>query len=239
MSNHFLTSGIFLSIILFAVSCENSIMEPQFKADDYKNYFPAKTGQSFIYDLRFISIDAPSGIYDTSNYFIKEVFSEFFIDNLGDSAIKIERYIRETETDAWRSFDIWFANVYEDELHVVEENIRYVKLKNPVEEGNEWDGNKYNATDSLNLFNYSMQTISSELINGILYDSVLTVLQRYDSSLIDKILFQEKYAKNIGLIYKEKTTINSQNPNVNIPIENRITTGTIYKMSLISYTHAY
>ncbi len=229
MKIKFFLYGILLGIILISNSCKDSFIEPNINSEDYRTYYPAKLGSAFIYNLQSIVIDAPSGYYDTSNYFIKEVLSSYFIDNLGDSAIKIERFIREAETDTWSSFDVWFANPYEDELHIIEENIRYVKIKNPMNAGNSWNGNKYNSTDTLDLFNYEIKPFSNEIINGILYDSILTIQQRYDSSLIDKILYQEKYAKNIGLVYKEQTEINSQNPNVNIPIENRIITGIIFK----------
>jgi hypothetical protein len=228
--------GVIILILLFLIGCSDSLVTPQKEGSDYKFFYPVEIGRSYIYDVSFIEIDAPSGFYDTSYYQLKVNFDSYFIDNLGDSAVKIERYFQNDESPNWTVLDVWYANLYIDELHIVEENNRYVKLKNPIKIGNEWDGNKYNITDTLNLFNYSIISINDMSIEGVIYDSVLTVLQRNDSSLIDKILYQEMYAKDLGLVYKEITNINSQNPNINIPIEERITTGTIYKMSLISYS---
>lgn len=225
--------SIFLSIIFFG--CSNSILNPNINEISYKEYYPAELGRSMIYEVEAIVIDQPSGVYDTNHYFVKEIFSEYFIDNSGDSAIKIERYYSDSEFGQWTPLDIWYCNLYENELHRIEENLRYVRLKSPIVVDNEWDGNKHNALDSLHLNKYRIDRIGTEFINQITYDSSVVIIQQYDSSLIKKILFQEIYAKHIGLIYKEETSINSQNPNITIPIEDRIRTGSIFKMQLISY----
>lgn len=227
---------IFFAIVLVS-ACKDSVLKPKQNEADYHLFYPVEIGNSLIYEVDYLEIDSRSNYYDTANYFIKEVIAEYFIDNAGDSAIKIERYYRENESENWMELDVWHINPYPDELHVVEENNRYVKLKNPIEVDAQWNGNKYNRLDTLNEYQYIITSIGADDVNGFIFDSVLTVQQRYDSSLIEKILDIEKYAKNIGLIYKEQTNINSQEPDINVPIENRITTATILKMSLINYQH--
>lgn len=220
--------------------CKENVISPINNSIDYKTYYPLVIGHVLEYDVQQITIDRPSGFFDTVEYKLKEVFEEIFIDNLGDTAYKIERFIFNDANSSWNALDVWYANPYEDELHLIEENIRYIKLKNPVSLGNQWDGNKYNTVDSLEKFNYKVLSFQNENINGILYDSLVTIEQRYDSSLIDKIIYQEKYAKNVGLVYKEETIINSQfNLDPTIPIEERITTGSIFKMSLTSHIYEY
>lgn len=236
-----MTRRIFIVGLLLITSfagCKETVINPVNNTIDYKSYYPLVIGHVLEYDVLQITIDRPSGYFDTVKYKLKEVFEETFIDNLGDTAYKIERFIFNDANATWNALDVWYANPYENELHVMEENIRYIKLKNPLSVGNEWNGNKYNLTDSLNLFSYRVLSFASEEINTIIYDSILTIEQRYDSSLIDKILYQEKYARNIGLVFKEQTIINSQfNLDPNIPIEDRISTGSIFKMSLTSHIY--
>ena len=227
---------ILISLIII-IACEDNIISPSVKNESYKSFYPVKTGNEFIYNITQIEIDEPSNYYDTSIYQVKEVFSKYFIDNAGDTAIIIDRYYRESETDTWQKVDVWYANLYDNELQVIEENQRIVKLKNPIELHIEWDGNKYNQLDTLKEYMFHINRIATEEVNNQFFDSTITVIQRYDSSLIEKNIHKELYAKNIGLVYKEKSNINSQNTNQLIPIEQRITRATIYRQQLISYIH--
>ena len=52
-----------------------------------------------------------------------------------------------------------------------------------------------------------------------------------DSSLIHKNIEFEIYCKNKGLIYKESIHLNSQEIIPDIKLEDRITTGKIYKQT--------
>jgi len=66
-----------------------------------------------------------------------------------------------------------------------------------------------------------------------MFDSVLTVTQEADSSLIHKDYRIEQFARDTGLIYKEITTINSQEIEPGVPLEERITTGSIFRQTFV------
>ncbi|MDD4150401.1 MAG: hypothetical protein PHE33_10250, partial [Bacteroidales bacterium] len=65
------------------------------------------------------------------------------------------------------------------------------------------------------------------------FDSCLTVMHDSSQSLIHLDRSYEVYAYNIGLVYKEQTYINSQEVIFEIPIEERITVGTIFIQELV------
>ncbi|MCK4661438.1 MAG: hypothetical protein KAT68_01125 [Bacteroidales bacterium] len=202
---------------------------------DY-GYFPYQTGDWITYDVVEINIDRDSEVFDTIYYQVKELIESTFIDDAGDETFRIEIYKRTDSTYNWDISDVWYANLYTNAAHKIEENIRYVKIIFPAKLELKWNGNAYNTLDTLNRYQYEITKIDEhEIINEFEFDSVLTVTQKYDSSLVQKILYAEKYAKNTGLIYKEEVDINSQIIDINVPIEERISKGTIKRMKISGY----
>jgi hypothetical protein len=201
-----------------------------------KSYFPLKTGNEIVYQITEITIDKTSAIYDTVSYQIKERVDSLFTDASGKPAYRLERYWRIDTTAQWVIKDVWVAQISDLNVQKVEENIRYVKLVFPVETEQMWDGNVYNDLDPQD---YRILTVNiPETINDLSFDSVATVEQQNEESLISKKYAVEKFANNIGLVYKEITDLYSQSMiGSGIPIEERVDEGTIYKQEVISYNN--
>ena len=64
---------------------------------------------------------------------------------------------------------------------------------------------------------------------------MLTITQKEKISIIDKIYYIEKYAYGIGLVEKQQIDIYSDDVDPSIPIENRVTKGTMYYQKVIGY----
>jgi hypothetical protein len=216
-------------IILFSCSksTENVIINRDF------SYYPQKVGKWINYQVQEIHIDAPSNIYDTTNYQIKELFESTFIDNSGDICFRIERYKRINDSSPWEIKDVWVSKLNNNFAIKIEENLAYVKILFPAETNKVWNGNIYNTGD------YSGYHISDlnekEIINANVFDSVLTVVQRDDENLIEKYLSVEKYGKNIGLIFRQNININSLYIIPGESYNKKIKTGTIYLQQIINY----
>lgn len=195
------------------------------------DYFPLTTGQTLIYKVTEINIDKPSNVYDTTIYFLMEFIEMPIIDNEKDTAWRIERYTKSTENSNWIIESVWSAKKTDLMAEKVEENQRFVKIRFPAKYGRTWNGNIYNNAE---LQEYRISAINYQFIIGTYdFDSCLMVVHDSASSLIHKDLAYEVYALHTGLIYKEKTYINSQEVFFDIPVEERITTGTIYIQELI------
>jgi hypothetical protein len=70
------------------------------------------------------------------------------------------------------------------------------------------------------------------------FDSTLTVLQYSNSNQVTDTISLEKYAKNVGLIYKELTVLIDNNSNLlpdSIPWPQRANDGYIYTMTAIAF----
>lgn len=219
--------------ILFVLSCKKDTLSDN--KIDY-SYFPLDTASWITYDITEINIDYNIDKYDTLHYYIKEVVAEKYLTSNNDEKFRIERYYRSTDTSTWIIKDVWNAEISPKIACKTEENIKYIKLVFPSFIGSKWDGNAYNNMDSQE---YEItETDAPYTLNNLDFDSVLTVLQVSDSSLIHKNYEYEKFAKNIGLIEKYSINIESdiQIFDYNLPIEQRITEGTIYIQKIIDYS---
>ena len=194
------------------------------KTNDH-SYFPQITGNWIKYDVREINIDSPSNLYDTSNYQLKDVTSDAFADNSGDTCYRIERYQRVNDTMPWIIKKVFVTKIKDNSAIWTEDNITQIKIKFPAEINNSWDGNVYDTLGS-QIFKIT-EVDKKENINSLDFDSVLTVIQRDEENLIEKYYTAEKYGKRKGLIYKEDIKITSMNIVPGEPYYKRIRTGTI------------
>lgn len=210
-------------------------------------YAPAVLGKYIVYDV-------DSTIYDDFNndtvyykYRIKEKLEENYIDNQGRQAIRLVRYIKMFDSTVsydnmpWIVKDVWVYTKTNTTLEVVEEDVRFTKLVFPVAEKVTWNGNAHNTIGE---WEYKYAYIDNqESINGITFDKVLQVTQKDDKGInvIHREYFIEKFAKDIGLVYKEIKDLYSNTPTIDsithqvVPVEQRITKGVIYKMTYISH----
>jgi hypothetical protein len=174
------------------------------------NYFQSEVGSWVIYDVDSIVYDGFTNKVDTFRYQIKELVESEITDNAGRTALRIERFFRGNDTTDWQIAQVWSAVLTESSGERVEDNIRYMRLIFPVRRGRNWNGNAFNTLGE-QLYRY-VETHQPEQINGLSFDSTLTVLQRDDFNLIETHKASEKYAAGMGMIYREwidlKTEVN-------------------------------
>ena len=232
MTHKLTTISLCIIALLAFVACnkENEIpADVEFAAD--KQYFPLQTDKALIYKVTEINIDKPSDYYDTAVYYLRERTDIPFIDNEGDTAYRIERYKSPTQSYNWKISDVWEAKLTIYTAEKVEENQRFIKIKFPLAKGKNWNGNLKNELDAKDC---TITSLSSTYNNGNIHlDSCISITRDSSLSQINKVYDVEIYARNIGLVYKEITDINSQEVVYGVPIENRIYRGTIYYQELI------
>ncbi len=175
-------------------------------------YFPIKTGHYIIYEVDSIVINDFTAKTDTFQYQLMEIQESEFIDNENRTAQRIERYKRLDSISGWKIVNVCNSCRTGNRAEKVENNIKVVKLTFPVKEGLKWNGNAYNNKDA---WNYIYKNINlAQTINGITFDSTVSIIQKDEFNLIESQYYEEKYAKNVGLIYKKvediKTEINGK-----------------------------
>ncbi len=234
------------SIVIFFASCKKETETVNF---DYGySYFPDDSGSYVIYKVDSVLYNDfdPTKLKRSSTQYLKEVVTEQYVDNLGRDAKKVERYVTDSLNHPWRFYNVWYIVKNKTNVEKVEDNVRYIKLTFPISMDNSWRGNKYNLINHFPFtdlkftatnfdWNYTVTEINGNYSAGAINsDSTITVLQAADSSNVQKVYSVERYAKNIGLVYKELWRLDAQLVD-NQTYENNSVFGFILKQYAIQY----
>ena len=198
-------------IILFLIIISSCKPINYVNEDYHSKYFPIGLNQEK--EFLVTNINHSSFGKDTVTYYLKEVISEKFLNLEGDSAYRIERFWKTDSIDNYEIKDIWVANKSLNFAQLVEENIRFTKLIFPFDVNVVWDGNAFNNQQSQE---YRIESINIPYnVNGLSFDSSITVIQNYKSNLLEYENSKEIYVIGVGLVYKEEieVLINSADSN--------------------------
>lgn len=228
---------LIIASCLLVLSCKKKETTPP---DLGYDYYPTLVG-------RYIEYDADSTIYDeitfqptNYKYRIKEKIEEQFTDSEGKTAFRLVRYIKKYDSTKtydqtpWAVKDAWQVNAHPNNLEVVEENVRFTKLAFPVKQDAKWNGNVWNTMGE---WDYTYSYVDQpEAFGSLSFDKVLMVKQKDFRTLISDQYYVEKYAKGLGLVYRE--IIDIQYPvtpmSTAVPdIPNK--QGTIYTLKIVNY----
>jgi hypothetical protein len=184
-------------------------------------YYPLQNGRVWFYRLDSTTIPPFGTELIVHSYHLKDSAGISFLDNTGRESWPIYRFITDTlEQNAWQNISTYYVTPTANDVEVVDDNnLRFIKLISPVEQGKDWMGNSYIDTrSSTSLFQYldgwdymydSVNMPYNTLAGTI--DSTITVLQRDETSPpgdFDPQFYQQRnysvevYAYNVGLIYK-------------------------------------
>ena len=202
---------LFSMVVVMLYSCKKDGPTDNPQIDFGYNYFPTDTGRYVIYEVDSIAYDDKSHPADTTRYQLKEKIDSIFLDISKRPTMRISRYYKMYNDSVpysslpWNGPRIWYANRTASTAERVEENTRYIRLVFPSSKGKKWDGNTYNTLGKKTYEIISMDV--PETINNIYFDSVLTVKQFEQINFIEYMYETEKYARNVGLVYKQRDSI--------------------------------
>ncbi|MGD0711475.1 MAG: hypothetical protein ABR968_09895 [Bacteroidales bacterium] len=217
-----------LIILLIAYySCKRETITP---VDVGYGYFPTNVGHWVLYQVDSTHYDSFShGKATHFHYQIKELIQSTFLDLSNRTTQRIERY-ETMDTIPIFLKDVWVSNLTNIDAEKVEENIRYIKLVFPVTGSQTWNGNAYNTFEAQD-YQYANVNVPYT-INGLSFDSTVTVIQDTVFNLIEDLNEYEIYAKHVGLIYKRYRNVGLF-PDINHP--DSIIGGVDYSYKIISF----
>jgi hypothetical protein len=219
---------------LFLPSCKKTVEN---YVDNYPpaTFFSLKIGDSSFF--RLDSLEFTSGRQNASqlnNYLLKEVVASIEKDNLDRPMWKINRYITKDTTGngIWRFNGYYFIQVLDQQVDIIENNLRFIRIKAPVRTNFFWKGNSYLPNESypeydfsidnnMQNWNYLYKNVgTTEIIgyNNEIFEEVISIEQidqsinvnEFNNEVISANNFasrekwSEQYAQNTGLIYKEQ-----------------------------------
>ncbi|QMW06307.1 hypothetical protein [Spirosoma foliorum] len=188
-------------IFVFLASCQSALTEPDTSPQDYAHL---ETGRYVIYDVqenRYSLTSAPNQV----NYQLKEVIGQPYTDVTGQTAYRLIRFRRTTETQPWQADSVWSARLVNNEFIRTENGRDFVQLLFPVSNQLSWDGNRLN---SLGPSPYTARNVDQFYrVLTKQFEQTVTVLGQNDSTLIAQTKYVAVYARQIGLIYRERINL--------------------------------
>lgn len=212
---------VFVCAVAFIIFCGCKKSEV-LSTPALNSYYPLQTGSVLIYRLDSTAPSSFGASLQVKSYHAKDSVITSFTDNSGRLSYTVFRYITDTlEAAPWSYQATYYVTPSDKKIELVnEDNLRFIKLVEPVSNGFSWQGNAYIDTKSgtssyqyLDGWDYTYENINLpyETINGMI-DSTITVMQRDETSPegpFDPDFYQQRnysievYGKGIGLIYKD------------------------------------
>jgi hypothetical protein len=252
-----------LKVVLLALcipvfmACPSEIGE--FDIDFGYEFYPIDKGYYWEYKVDSVIYTDLGATVDSTTSFIREDIVEQFVDQTNDTIYRIERRFKTDASAEGYPTDEWATSVNESLVTRTEENLKYIKLVFPLDDDTSWEGNAFInentiinvAGESLVLFiEWDYKVLSrnaEEIIGGITYSDVITVqnadnfnpdLPVSEQNKLERRVVIEKYAKDIGLIYKRHMILDTQcltEECETTPWEEKAEKGYIMEMTLVDY----
>jgi hypothetical protein len=204
--------SLFFILLFILVGCSN---EDPISTDIGLNYFPLRTGDSWIYQLEETTINQTSTL--STMYELRVTVVDSSKNATGGYTYTFHRDKRTTAADPWQTFETWTARVNQNKLIQAEGNTLFVKLVFPLANTLTWNGNQFNnlpnggnlfngsGSESYQASNYNQATT---LTTNLEYANTITITHNnFDDPIVGKDVRKEIYARDVGLIYKEVTQL--------------------------------
>ncbi len=212
-----LTILLYLAIFLTIGSGCNKT-EDGVPAANMAEYYPLKVGKYITYRLDSTVYISLNTVKVVRSYIVQDKIDAIVKDNLGNDAYRIRRMMRSnTDTTVWSDNATFLVIPSLQKTEFIENNLRFIKLINPVRDFTTWQGNsQINALDEFLRFYENWEYFYEKTgepyrVNNLSFPETVTVNQvdEVDGTPGDKRYFyeitrsSEVYAKGVGLIYKD------------------------------------
>lgn len=204
-------------LLIFLISCKKESDTLTFIP--VTELYPIAVGKTFTYRLdSTITVNFGAALA-TRSYLAKDSIESRFLDATNRTNFRIFRYLRDTlSAQPWKFTATYVATITENNIEYVDNNLRYIKLVNPVSSNTTWKGNVYINTILpsnfyfLDNWDYQYTNLDKPFTTkkGVIQNTY-TVLQQntqipgaFNPSVYNEKSYSvEVYAKGVGLIYKE------------------------------------
>ncbi len=217
-------------IFLFAISCiaffSCSKKTENLASLTIEELYPLRVGKYITYRLDSLVFTNAGKRQEIHRYRVKHVVEEQVKDNLNRPAWRITIYITDSlGIGPWVPSRTYIATPLSKQLEITENNLRVIKLQLPAKKGFQWRGNTYLPDRPYNpeyplvidvnmgVWDFTYRSINqTEKINNKDVNDVTTIYHIDESENVPIVkdtvfasreLSFEKYAKNIGLVYRE------------------------------------
>jgi hypothetical protein len=213
---------IFVAILLLVCfgACKKQVEEVNLTT--ISEYSPLAVGKYITYNLDSL-VFTNFGTQEAHRlYQVKYVVTDSLLDNIGRKAFRVVRFIRSSAANPFLPDNTFMALNTGNSFEFVENNYRYIKLVQPIEDDYTWKGNSYidatssNALNYLEGWDYTYEKVAQQpsapldtlnlgkntiTVNQIDYSFGLPV--NLTTTYATRDFSKEVYAKGIGLVYRK------------------------------------
>ncbi len=234
-----LTQFVLVTLIALGMfSCkDDTFFDPPASSNNGNGFFSTEIGKFIEYQVDSARFDTDIGVNDTVSYFYRDEVVETFVDLVGDTLYRVERYRKDTEPDEYQIEKTYTVKRTNTTGETFIDNLRFISMTFPVESDVTWEGNVFINTEGnlsyLRDWEFEYQNINeTTLVNGLSFDNVITVVQTDTENLIELRKSTETYAKDLGLIHKELRILEKQDLNATWDFPE---TGFVIEMTVIDH----
>ncbi|MEX2596828.1 MAG: hypothetical protein WEC59_07850 [Salibacteraceae bacterium] len=201
------SSTLWFLILGTLMSCEKP-KEPE-SIDFGYDYLPLEIGNWIEYEVDSIVFNEFTNSTDTFKFKLRESCEQIITDLEGRTVYRFERSKRSLDSSDYIFQYSYVVLIDELRAEKVVDNIKTTILTFPPNEESEWDANAFNAMPEHSF--YFKDVGDPFFVDELLFNETLLVIQDDDTTnFIFKSFSQERYAKDVGLIFKEYFDIETQ-----------------------------
>ena len=220
-----------LILILAAIGATFSISScgketEEFTTEAIADYMPLAVGKYITYRLDSTVFTNVGRSEETHKYQVKHLIDAAVVDNINRPSFRVQRFLRDSAgTQPWVENGTYFITALTDQVEVIEDNLRFIKLHLPLKQNTDWKGNRYlsdnpyaslytfSNDDNMNDWDYNIDQFDAALsVGGQSINNVYTVFQideAFNAPVTNPALYgtrtlaAEKYAKGIGMVTRD------------------------------------
>jgi hypothetical protein len=205
--------------IVFNFGCSSSNTVEPFEGGGAE-YMPLTIGKYFVYRVDSIQYDTMNGsgvVVDTQKLYYKDVVSDTFRNKEKQLVYTVDHFEKKSLNASFQLKNVFFLYYANNQAYRMEDNIEKVVFPTPFSKPINWNAfSTANAFTKLEIkgetlepysdkWNFSLISLNiPEVIEGKQYADIARFDGKTNTSNTQRFrLSVEKYAKNIGLVYKE------------------------------------
>jgi len=240
-------SLLYLLLIITVAACSNDNSEEGLITSS--PYFPLEQGKYIDYAITEVIYSDNGATKDTLSYFLREETVANRPNSEGEDEYIIDRLTKTTEEAPWVYQESWRALFSENQVLRIEDNLTFVKINLPIENGDTWDGNSF--FDPLTLIKIGgqeleyykgwtsiiEQTSTPVIVGSRQFDNAINISLANTENRIEIREASEIYASGIGLVSKVIRVLDTQcfQGCDNIPWEEKAEKGHIFSQHIIAH----
>ena len=208
--------SLFAIAVISLFSCTKKIEE--FQTASLNDYYPLAAGKYITYRLDSTVFTNFGQNTEVHSWQVKHVIDAQITDNLGRPSYRVFRYLRDTAgTQPWVQAGAYFITPLSNQVEVIEDNLRFIKIHLPITEKFSWRGNSYlnfepysslysfTNDNDMDLWDYHYESIHDNFIyKQQTLNDVVNIVQVDEKFTLDTALVQSNKAtipKNSGATY--------------------------------------